>query len=128
MEFVIEYTCLHNDGDYIYPDMGDITIHAPDRDSAIREFHEQYPSSSFIKYYIEAVHLIPHKVDNMKYRIENGINSHYLINSTDNDELTAIALNESDAQLVCDALNQYQKKDATEIYNQLQLDLFRDTD
>ena len=123
MEFVIEYTSIHDDGDYIYPDMSDVTIHAQDRDSAVREFHEMYQSGSFVKYHIGAVHLVPHEGNSLKYSIELGDNGQYLIGSVDS-ELTAIALTESDAQLVCDALNAYHSQDQKIDKDSQQLDLF----
>lgn len=123
MEFVIEYTSIHHDGDYYYADMSDVTIHATDRDSAIYEFHEQYPSGHFVKYHIEAIHLIPHEGNTLKYSIELGDNGQYLIGPVDS-ELIAITLTESDAQLVCDALNAYHSQDQQIDKDSQQLDLF----
>ena len=140
MEFVIEYTSLHNDGDYIYPDMGDVTIHASDRSGAIKQFHEMYPSSTFISYHIDAVHLIPHQVENQTHHIVKGTNGgfsikpinsdgNYLTNVIGDHDLVAIALTESDAELVCDALNAYSKKiDISSGEDSGQLNLFEDTD
>ena len=123
MEFVIEYTSIHDDGDYIYPDMSDVTIHAPDRDSAIREFHEMYPSGSFVKYHVDAIHLIPHEESTLKYSIELNDNGQYLIKPVDS-ELIAIAVSKADAQLVCDALNAYHSQDQIIDNDSQQLDLF----
>ena len=135
MEYVIEFTTIHsdsgnfhidtNDGDYLYPDIRDVTIIADSREQAAAEFREQFPDGTFVKHYIDAIHLIPHTVNDKKYQVVLG-DDNYLIKLVDNDELVAITLTETDAKLVCNALNQYHENNIAienEI-NQQQLDLF----